>query len=269
MANRYCGNCGSELSQDVRFCPSCGRPVHETAQVSTPEADVDVPPPPRGWQTGTAAPATAPVDQQGEQRRGRPILKGCLGIVVILFLLVVIGAMLGVLGDGGGETASGGGGAGEDNGQDAQQASDGQGSSGSSGSSENDPVPFGETAQNGDLRWTLSDVEQTDEIGDQFDSMSGNFVTVDFRVRNTGDQTATIDYSYLLLLDSQERQSEPSIDASMYVPTELDPFLTDISPGVTKQFRAVYEVAPDAEGFVLEATSENFNEGFSYLSLGI
>jgi len=48
VANRYCGNCGQELSPDSRFCPSCGRPVHETAHVPTPEADVPVPPLPQG-----------------------------------------------------------------------------------------------------------------------------------------------------------------------------------------------------------------------------
>ena len=43
---RYCGNCGHELSPEDRFCPSCGRPVHRTEHVPTPEADAPVPPPP-------------------------------------------------------------------------------------------------------------------------------------------------------------------------------------------------------------------------------
>jgi hypothetical protein len=41
---RYCSNCGQELGEEARFCPSCGRPVHEVAHVPTPEADVAVPP---------------------------------------------------------------------------------------------------------------------------------------------------------------------------------------------------------------------------------
>jgi predicted ester cyclase len=41
---RYCGNCGHELSLQDQFCPSCGRPVHQTARVPTPEADMPVPP---------------------------------------------------------------------------------------------------------------------------------------------------------------------------------------------------------------------------------
>jgi hypothetical protein len=44
--DRYCRNCGDELNPDDRFCPSCGRPVHQTAHVPTPEADVPVPPTP-------------------------------------------------------------------------------------------------------------------------------------------------------------------------------------------------------------------------------
>ena len=46
LPQRYCGNCGHELSPEDRFCPSCGRPVNRTAHVPTPEADAPVPPPP-------------------------------------------------------------------------------------------------------------------------------------------------------------------------------------------------------------------------------
>ena len=52
---RYCSNCGQELSPEGRFCPTCGRPVHRTAHVPTPEADAPVPPPPQQAQS-TAPP---------------------------------------------------------------------------------------------------------------------------------------------------------------------------------------------------------------------
>jgi hypothetical protein len=45
VAQRYCTNCGAELGEEFHFCHNCERPVHETAAVSTPEADVSVPPP--------------------------------------------------------------------------------------------------------------------------------------------------------------------------------------------------------------------------------
>ncbi len=41
---RYCSNCGYELSLEDQLCPNCGRPVHQTARVPTPEADVPAPP---------------------------------------------------------------------------------------------------------------------------------------------------------------------------------------------------------------------------------
>jgi zinc-ribbon domain len=55
---RYCGNCGQELSPGDRFCPNCGRPVNRTAHVPTPEADAPVPPPPQHAQR-TAPPPQA------------------------------------------------------------------------------------------------------------------------------------------------------------------------------------------------------------------
>jgi hypothetical protein len=55
---RYCGNCGQELSPEDRFCPNCGRPVHRTAHVPTPEADAPVSPPPQQAQR-TAPPPQA------------------------------------------------------------------------------------------------------------------------------------------------------------------------------------------------------------------
>jgi hypothetical protein len=47
VADRYCRNCGHELSETDRFCPNCASPVQDVAHVPTPEADVPVPPPPQ------------------------------------------------------------------------------------------------------------------------------------------------------------------------------------------------------------------------------
>ena len=152
MANRYCGNCGQELSPDNRFCPSCGRPVHETARVATPEADVDVPPPPGqagsagSWQTGS--PQTG--SPQGGSGWGRKALTGCLGAVGVLFLLIVIGTAL----SGGDETAAGGeGGDAQQNQGEAIQDSDrDQGDSGEAqqAAPEDEPEPENQKPNFGD-----------------------------------------------------------------------------------------------------------------------
>jgi hypothetical protein len=76
VAQRHCTNCGTELGDEARFCPSCGRPVHETAAVSTPEADVFVPPAP----------------QAEEEHRPRislgQFVVGLLVIIGVLWLLI-------------------------------------------------------------------------------------------------------------------------------------------------------------------------------------
>ena len=95
MADRHCRNCGHELSDEDRFCPNCGRPVHETAQVPTPEANVPVPPPP-------AQQAGAPT---GEGPQWGKAFLGCLGV---LALVVLLGALASALGGGGGAGRGGG-----------------------------------------------------------------------------------------------------------------------------------------------------------------
>jgi hypothetical protein len=108
VADRYCRNCGHELSSEDRFCPSCGRPVHETAQVPTPEADVPVPPPPSTQQMGAqqeAAPQPTGTQPQGRSTASR-LLIGCIVVLLVLFL---VGACLAALGGGGGGSSGGGG----------------------------------------------------------------------------------------------------------------------------------------------------------------
>ena len=103
MADRYCTNCGAQLGDEARFCPSCGRPVHETAAVPTPEADVPVPPPP-GQQTG-GTPNYAPTSAAPRQRSTvSKLLIGCAGLFVLGILFVGCLAIVGS-GDGGEATA--------------------------------------------------------------------------------------------------------------------------------------------------------------------
>jgi hypothetical protein len=82
VAQRYCTNCGHELREEDRFCPSCGRPVHETAAVSTPEADVPVPPPPSQRTEGGDAPQAELPPQRSTANK--MLLFGCMGLVLQL-----------------------------------------------------------------------------------------------------------------------------------------------------------------------------------------
>jgi hypothetical protein len=93
VADRYCSNCGHELSEDAQFCSNCGRPVHETAHVPTPEADVPVPPPP--LQAEDTAVSPPPQDQGAEPTEWWQTSMGkTLGILAAIVVVLSILASL-------------------------------------------------------------------------------------------------------------------------------------------------------------------------------
>jgi zinc-ribbon domain len=100
VAQRYCTNCGAEPREDASFCGKCGRPVHETARVSTPEADVPVPPPP--VQDGRTAAAGIPQDQDMETTEWwqTPIGKSIVKAIGVLVAIIVVPTILVILGGG-------------------------------------------------------------------------------------------------------------------------------------------------------------------------
>ena len=65
--DRYCRSCGQELQPEDQVCAGCGKPVHATAQVPTPEADVPVPPP---QQFVTSAQPSLATGQEGRSEDG-------------------------------------------------------------------------------------------------------------------------------------------------------------------------------------------------------
>lgn len=125
MAQRYCTNCGNELGPDDVFCARCGKSTVETAAVSTPEANVDVPPPPTQQAGGTPsfAPATA---ASGQRSTLGKVLLGCAGLLGLAVLFV--GCLALVPSD----PNSGGGGA-EQGGSDGSSDGDSDGDSGGGG----------------------------------------------------------------------------------------------------------------------------------------
>jgi hypothetical protein len=114
VAQRYCTNCGHELREEDRFCPSCGRPVHETAAVSTPEADVPVPLPPSQRIEGEDALQAEPPPHRS--MANKLLLFGCMGLGLITVLLALVVGLAVVASSGGGGSESAGGGANSQNG---------------------------------------------------------------------------------------------------------------------------------------------------------
>lgn len=107
MAQRYCTNCGNELGPNDVFCATCGKPAHQNAAVSTPEADVDVPPTPtqQAGATPSFAPATAAPGQRSTLGK---VLLGCAGLLGLAVLFVGCLALLPSSNSGGGGSEQGG-----------------------------------------------------------------------------------------------------------------------------------------------------------------
>jgi zinc-ribbon domain len=107
--DRYCGNCGHELSPTDQFCRNCGTPVHRAATVPTPEADVPVPPPPQAGGAGGGDAAAAQAPPQESVRRGlsNPYNLGCLGVVGFILFAIAVAAIIGGIRNGGGDNGGG------------------------------------------------------------------------------------------------------------------------------------------------------------------
>src|SRR5215218_5731187 len=227
---RYCSNCGQALSPEDRFCPGCGRPVHRTASVPTPEADVPVPPPPRAGGAGATTAQQQPTWRAGWGRR-HPILTGCLGIIALFFLFGIIGAALG-----------GGGGSVKKEQPQAQKKPK--------------PKPeysVGQKAKVGNVQWSVKDASLTDQLKSSFGTQKrGRFIVVDFTFTNNRDEEVTLDPElHMILKDSQGREFGSDPDAWEFGPANLMICLEPVNPGLSKDGRVVYQVPPDANGFTL------------------
>ena len=89
--DRYCRNCGQELQPEDQFCRNCGRPVHATAHVPAPEADVPVPPPPQA--EDRSAPPQAPQARPGAgrvQTAPRGPVWGMLAVFLVQWVVVTV-----------------------------------------------------------------------------------------------------------------------------------------------------------------------------------
>jgi hypothetical protein len=261
MAERHCTNCGAELGEETRFCPSCGRPVHETAAVPTPEADVGIPPPPSQQPTaqqgqgygGAGSTYGAPAPPR-RRRTWLWVLIGAGGCLIVI-LVAVLGfagctaALIGGAASGGGEQQS-----------PKEKYSD----------AKDKAVPVGETVKAGNVAWTVRSVQQSTELKAFGSRKKGNFVIVDVLFKNNGNEAVTLDSSSLVILDDKGRENETDPDASMYVPSNQDLFLNQVNPGVTKSGRAIFNVAPDAEGLILRVGDTNpFGGTNAYVDLGV
>jgi hypothetical protein len=199
---------------------------------------------------------------------------GCLGIVGLLLVLAIIGA---AVGGGGGQQAAN---------SPPERAEKDEGVEGGGPEPEakkplqgekakkekpqpekQKPAPqktysIGQTATVANVEWTVTDAYRTNQLKSTFGTQKrGRFVVVDVTFTNNRDEEVTLDPElHMTLKDSQGREFGTDPDAYEFVPTNLDIFLEPVNPGLSKNGRVVYQVAPDAKGFTLRVDDVEFLE---------
>ncbi len=204
-------------------------PGDQRRRIETPR--VDVPPPPR---------------QGSSTRRWVFIGIGGCGVLILLVLLLVGGCAALFAVGGNSDSKSGAN-------KEAEQT-----------------VAIGEPVTVEDVTWLVTEARQANQLTAQFaEPVQGNFVIVNFSFSNNGSETVTLDNESLALIDSEDRESKTEADYNRYVSKERDIFLERVNPGVTQEGQAIFEVAPGASGFRIQAgDTKPFSDQNGYIDLG-
>lgn len=126
----------------------------------------------------------------------------------------------------------------------------------SGGGEEEEPVIYqpGEEVEAGNLTWTITEARRVNtltSVSGFGDPKQGDFVVVDFEIRNTSNSAQTVTSNSIKLLDSEGNESQPDTDTLDYIEADKQLLMEQINPGVTQEGEVIFSVAPEASGFQL------------------
>ena len=176
----------------------------------------------------------------------KKILKwGLIGFVV----LIVIGAIAG---------------AGKSDNQSSSNSN-----SGSNGGSQAETVKeygLNEAVQDGDLAFTVTNVETAQTLGNSFTQKNaqGTFDVLTLKIENKGNKTATFDTSMAKVVDDKGREFERSIEgqtAKGMAQGNVDLFLQQIQPSLSVTGDVVFDLPSDVSNPMLLVKGSLFGKG--------
>ena len=131
-----------------------------------------------------------------------------------------------------------------------------------SGGEEEEQVIYkpGDEVEAGNLTWTITEAREANTLTSVLgagDPKQGNFVVVDFEIRNTSNESQTVTSNSIKLKDSEGNESEPDTDTFSYIEPDRQLLAEQINPGVTTEGEVIFSVSPDASGFQIELGSGN------------
>jgi hypothetical protein len=241
VADRYCRNCRHELREGDRFCPGCGRPVRQTAQVAGVPPDAQHAAPTQEIPTQVYPPPNV------SSHEGNRTLAVVLGVGALLVAVLAVGAIVGLnlLGS---KTAERSGEAlgpaatmpkGEETTQVAPQQDE-----------EPETLGVGDSVEVRGVRATLNEVRTlpTTDLDQPLESPDNLFVATDLTFENTSDETVAISSLLEFILKDEDGYS-----ASQTVHSQQRQLAEgDIAPGDKSSGEIVYEVPPESKGLQLD-----------------
>lgn len=177
----------------------------------------------------------------------KKILKwGLIGFVV----LIVIGAIAGA-------------------GNSGNQSSNSGSNSASNGSNQSETEKqygLNEAVQDGDLAFTVTNVETAQTLGNSFTQKNaqGTFYVLTLKIENKGNKTATFDTSMAKVVDDQGREFERSIEgqtAKGMAQGNVDLFLQQIQPSLSVTGDVVFDLPSDISNPMLLVKGSLFGKG--------
>jgi len=165
---------------------------------------------------------------------------GCLGIVVLVIVVVVL------------VTATGGGKGGSQTSTDGAQAS-----------AHAAMGKIGETETTGDWAITLDSVDTAKSLGSDITKKDaqGEFVVVAVTAKNVSKQTTVLNGSDFIMKTADGTTFDSSSDGETAVMGQNPPpliLLEQIQPGLSKQYRVVFDVNPTTKQYTLTAAKSQF-----------
>ena len=182
---------------------------------------------------------------------GRLVVFGCGGLIALIVLLGIVGALIG----GGGEETS--------SNSPVEQKEEAKDEAQKEEPKEEEPTTYGlnETVTAGEATWTVTNAQRVNQLADPFGidpPRQGTFVIVDFQFQNDGNEAKTLTQQALELEDASGRTSNPDPEDFRYIPQERNIFMQQVNPGVTQPGQVIFTVAPNASGLVLVVQDTNF-----------
>lgn len=145
--------------------------------------------------------------------------------------------------------------------------------SSSGGNSGGAKAKVGEKVTFDDSEWTVTSARNlggtlTHEFFDNKQS-EGNFIKVEFTVKNTTNEEDSIADSPVLI-DDQGRKFSMGEELVMFIPGDAKTItLEALPPGLSKKFQAIYEVPDDAKGLAFRARELGFSPDYKLIDLGM